>query len=54
MKFFSFEDALAAYEAKVIDLHAKILVRDEKGDLLETTAGRIIFNKTIRQAVLQS
>jgi DNA-directed RNA polymerase subunit beta' len=53
MKFFNFEDALAAYEAGVIDLHAKIIVRDENGQLIETTAGRIIFNKTIRQAVLQ-
>jgi len=53
LKFFSFEDALAAFEAKIIDLHAKIIVRDETGELIETTAGRIIFNKTVRQAVLQ-
>jgi DNA-directed RNA polymerase subunit beta' len=53
LKFFCFEDALAAYEADVIDLHAKIIVRDEHGQLIETTAGRIIFNKTVRQAVLQ-
>ena len=53
LKFFCFEDALAAYEAGVIDLHAKIIVRDENGQLIETTAGRIIFNKTVRQAVLQ-
>ncbi len=54
MKFFSFEDALAAYEASIVELHAKILVRDEKGELLETTPGRIIFNKVIRQSVLHS
>ncbi|WP_303672914.1 DNA-directed RNA polymerase subunit gamma [Vampirovibrio chlorellavorus] len=53
MKFFSFEDALAAFEAGVIDLHAKVIVRDEGGQLIETTAGRIIFNKTVRQSVLQ-
>ncbi len=53
MKFFSFEDALAAYEAGVIDLHAKVIVRDEGSQLIETTAGRIIFNKTVRQSVLQ-
>jgi DNA-directed RNA polymerase subunit beta' len=53
MKFFSFEDALAAFEAGIVELHAKIIVRDESGQLLETTAGRIIFNKTVRQAVLQ-
>ncbi|WP_373531392.1 DNA-directed RNA polymerase subunit gamma [Vampirovibrio sp.] len=53
MKFFSFEDALAAFEAGVLELHAKIIVRDESGQLIETTAGRIIFNKTVRQSVLQ-
>jgi DNA-directed RNA polymerase subunit beta' len=53
MKFFSFEDALAAFEAGVIELHAKVIVRDEGGQLIETTAGRIIFNKTVRQSVLQ-
>ncbi len=53
MKFFSFEDALAAFEAGVIDLHAKVIVRDEGGQLIETTAGRIIFNKTVRQSVFQ-
>jgi DNA-directed RNA polymerase subunit beta' len=53
MKFFSFEDALAAFEAGVLELHAKVIVRDEGGQLIETTAGRIIFNKTVRQSVLQ-
>jgi DNA-directed RNA polymerase subunit beta' len=51
MTFFSFEDALAAFEVGVIELHARILVRDEEGNLLETTAGRIIFNKTLRLAL---
>lgn len=53
MKFFSFEDALAAFEAGVIELHAKVIVREEGGQLIETTAGRIIFNKTVRQSVFQ-
>jgi DNA-directed RNA polymerase subunit beta' len=53
MKFFSFEDALAAFEAGILELHAKVIVRDEGGQLIETTAGRIIFNKTVRQSVLQ-
>ncbi|MBK8190796.1 MAG: DNA-directed RNA polymerase subunit gamma [Vampirovibrionales bacterium] len=51
MKFFSFEDALAAHEAGVVELHAKILVRDDSGDLIETTPGRIIFNKAVRAAI---
>jgi len=53
MTFYSFEDALSAYEAGVTELHAKIVVRDETGQLMETTPGRIIFNRTVRQAILQ-
>jgi DNA-directed RNA polymerase subunit beta' len=53
MTFYSFEDALSAYEAGVTELHAKIIVRDESGQLIETTPGRIIFNRTVRQSVLQ-
>ncbi len=53
MHFYSFEDALAAYEAGILELHAKVWVRDENSEMLETTPGRIIFNKTIRQSVLQ-
>jgi DNA-directed RNA polymerase subunit beta' len=54
MTFFSFEDALAAYEARVTEIHAKIMVRNEKGELIETTPGRIIFNKAIRHAISQT
>ena len=49
--FYSFEDAISALEAKVIDLHDKIVVRDEKGERIETTVGRIIFNETVRKAL---
>lgn len=52
MTFFSFEETLAAYEIGVIDLHAKIKVRDEDGNIIETTPGRIIFNKTIRHSLV--
>ncbi len=51
MTFFNYEDALAAHEAGKVDLHAKILVRDDNNELMETTAGRIIFNKTVRAAI---
>jgi DNA-directed RNA polymerase subunit beta' len=51
MQFFNAEDAIAAFEANVIELHAKILIRDEQGDMVETTAGRILLNKTIRQVI---
>ncbi len=50
--FYSFEDAISAYEVKVIKLHDKIVVRDEKGERLETTVGRIIFNQEIRKALV--
>lgn len=53
MNFYSFEDAQAAHEAGVVELHAKILVRDETGDMIETTPGRIIFNKMVRLSILQ-
>ena len=49
--FYSFEDAIAALEAKVISLHDKIVVRDEKGQRIETTVGRIIFNEAVRKAL---
>lgn len=50
--FYSFEDAIAALEAGVLKLHSKILVRDEKGEKITTTPGRIIFNEAVRKAVL--
>lgn len=53
MKFYSFEDALSAYEADLVELHAKVLVRDDHQELIETTPGRIIFNKTVRQSIMQ-
>lgn len=49
--FFSFEDAISALEAKVIDLHDPIVVRDEQGERIETTVGRIIFNETVRKSL---
>ncbi len=51
MTFYNFNDALSAYDAGLIELHAKVRVRDDEGDLMETTAGRIIFNQTVRQAI---
>ncbi len=50
--FYSFEDAISALEAGVVDLHDKIVLRDEEGERIETTVGRILFNETVRNAVL--
>ncbi|SMB88799.1 DNA-directed RNA polymerase subunit beta' [Thermanaeromonas toyohensis ToBE] len=43
--FASYEEAYMAYVHKVIDLQALIKVRMEDGQLVETTIGRLIFNK---------
>lgn len=50
--FVNFDDAIAAYEAGVVKLHSNIVVRDEHGDRIKTTVGRIIFNEAVRNAVL--
>ena len=49
--FYNFQDAISALEVGVIDLHDKIVVRDEHGQRIETTAGRIIFNEAVREAL---
>lgn len=49
--FYSFQDAISALEVGVIELHDKIVVRDEHGERFETTVGRIIFNETVRKAI---
>lgn len=49
--FYNFQDAISALEVGVIDLHDKIVVRDEYGERIETTAGRIIFNEAVRNAL---
>lgn len=50
--FYNFPDAISALEVGVIKLHDKIIVRDEHGERIETTVGRIIFNEAVREAVL--
>lgn len=54
--FRDFDEAIMAYETKVISLHAKIRVRRtmtingvEKSKIIDTTVGRIIFNEQIPQ-----
>ena len=50
--FYNYADAISALEVGVIDLHDKIIVRDENGKRIETTAGRIIFNEAVRSALV--
>ena len=49
--FYSFQDAISALGVGVIELHDKIIVRNEYGERIETTAGRIIFNEAVRNAL---
>ena len=51
--FHDFMDAISALELGKIKLHDKIIVRDDKGERIEITAGRIVFNETLRKSVLQ-
>ena len=50
--YYSYADALAALESGVLELHDKIIVRDERGNRIETTPGRIIFNEAVREAIV--
>ncbi len=50
--YYSYSDALAALESGVLELHDKIVVRDENGKRIETTPGRIIFNEAVREALV--
>lgn len=45
--FASPDEAIMAYEQKVIKLHEKIKVRLENGEILETTVGRVLFNEAL-------
>ncbi|MFC2135090.1 DNA-directed RNA polymerase subunit beta' [Bacteroidota bacterium] len=44
------QEVIIAYDAKVIELHAKIKVKIN-GEVIETTTGRIIFNKIVPDEV---
>ncbi len=44
--FGDIDEVIIAYDQKVIDLHAKIKVKIE-GQTIETTVGRVIFNKIV-------
>ncbi len=48
MYFASFEDAKLAYDLGLIEVNAEIQVQDkDKGGLIKTSVGRIIFNDTL-------
>ncbi|MDW8032825.1 MAG: DNA-directed RNA polymerase subunit beta' [Aquificaceae bacterium] len=45
--FFSREEVLLALENKKIDIHARIKLRLEDGNVIETTPGRVLFNSIL-------
>ncbi|MCX6012885.1 MAG: DNA-directed RNA polymerase subunit beta' [Chloroflexi bacterium] len=47
MIFSSFDEAKLAYDLGSVDLGAKIQARNEEGNLIKTTVGRIIFNEVV-------
>ncbi len=49
--FLNFEDVITAFEAGIINLHTKIIVKERSGEKLVTTPGRILFNLTLREAI---
>jgi DNA-directed RNA polymerase subunit beta' len=50
MAFYSMDEAMIAYQADAIELHAKIKLRYD-GELINTTAGRVVFNNIIPSSV---
>jgi len=50
--FLDFDDVITAMDARIIKLHSKIKVRDENGEKIVTTPGKIIFNNVLRESIL--
>src|SRR5690606_37301403 len=47
MRFASMAEARQAFDQGVVDLHARINVRTDDGEILETTMGRVLFNEVV-------
>ncbi|MDJ0624737.1 MAG: DNA-directed RNA polymerase subunit beta' [Candidatus Caenarcaniphilales bacterium] len=47
------DDARAAFESGLLHIHSKIKVRVNKGEIIETTPGRVIVNQTIQSVLSQ-
>ncbi len=48
--FSNFEEAIMSYELKKTDIRAPIKTLDKKENLIETTCGRIIFNRALPES----
>jgi DNA-directed RNA polymerase subunit beta' len=50
--FYSRDDVIAAYDHKVVDLHARVKVKlPENGKVIDTTVGRVILNEIIPEGL---
>ncbi|MXX57505.1 MAG: DNA-directed RNA polymerase subunit beta', partial [Rhodothermaceae bacterium] len=47
MRFASLAEVRQAYDQKQVDLHAKIKVRLDTGEIIDTTVGRVLFNEVV-------
>ena len=47
MRFASLTEVRQAYDQKQVDLHAKIKVRLDTGEIIGTTVGRVLFNEVV-------
>ncbi len=50
--YHNYMDAISALELGIIKLHDKIVVRNDEGERIETTPGRIVFNEVVRKSIL--
>ena len=51
MRFASLTEVRQAFDQKQVDLHAKIKVRLNTGEIIGTTVGRVLFNEVVPQAL---
>ena len=47
MRFASLAEVRQAYDQKQVDLHAKIKVRLDTSEIIDTTVGRVLFNEVV-------
>ncbi|MCM8764381.1 MAG: DNA-directed RNA polymerase subunit beta', partial [Candidatus Omnitrophica bacterium] len=50
-KIYSFEEAKILYYNNLLELHRPVRVRGKNGEVLITTAGRILFNETLPEKI---
>ncbi len=51
MRFGSMSEARIAFDQGMAELHARVTLRREGGELMETTMGRILFNEVVPEGV---